>query len=157
MTPWRGAGTAVRVRTDGGSASVLAVVFAAVLAVAALLTSALGGVVADQRRVESAADLTALAAAGAIQAGEDPCAAAASVARRNDGRLSGCEASGEEVVVEVTRDRVVLGHRVRLSGHARGGPARDPESGARITRLAVPPGAWSAADRRQRLGGGGIW
>ena len=116
---------------SAGSAAVLAVVLVAVLATAALLVSSVGGVVADQRRVESAADLAALAAAGAVQAGGDACSAAATSVRRNGGRLAGCSVAGEEVTVRVTRSRLVLGHVVGLSSRARAGPA-------------------------QRLGGGGV-
>jgi secretion/DNA translocation related TadE-like protein len=112
-----------RLRTvQRGSAAVLAVVLVTVLAAAALLVSSVGGVVADQRRVESAADLAALAAAGAVQAGHDPCFAAATSARRNGARLAACSLTGEEVTVRVTRRRVVLRHVVELSGRARGGP-----------------------------------
>ena len=111
-------------RAESGSASVLAVVVVAVLTAAAVLVSAFGGVVADQRRVESAADLAALAAAGALQVGGDPCQAAGSSTARNGARLAECLVTGEEVTVRVTRSRVVLGHSLELTGRARGGPAR---------------------------------
>jgi secretion/DNA translocation related TadE-like protein len=118
------AGPARRGRPEDGSASVLAIVMVGALTAAAMLVGAVGGVVADQRRVESSADLAALAAAGALQAGEDPCAAAATATRRNGGRLTGCVVNGEEVSVRVTRSQVVLAHRLELVGRARGGPVR---------------------------------
>ncbi|MEO5710339.1 MAG: Rv3654c family TadE-like protein [Nocardioidaceae bacterium] len=109
-------------RPERGSATVLAVVLVAVLAVAALLVASVGGVVADQRRVESAADLAVLAAAGAAQAGDNPCFAAATSARRNGARLASCALDGEVVTVRVVRSRSVLGRPVELSSRARGGP-----------------------------------
>jgi secretion/DNA translocation related TadE-like protein len=106
-----------------GSATVLAVVLVAVLATAAVLVACVGGVVADQRRLESAADLAALAAAGAAQAGESPCFAAGTSARRNGARLASCAVDGEVVTVRVVRSRVVLGRAIQLSSRARAGPA----------------------------------
>lgn len=108
---------------DRGSATVLGVVLVAVLAMAATLAASVGGVVADQRRVESAADLAALAAAGAAQAGGNACFAAARSAHRNGARLASCAVDGEVITVRVVRSRVVLGRTVELSSRARGGPA----------------------------------
>ena len=48
-----------RRRREAGGASTLAVVLAGVLATVALLVGAVAGVLTDQRRVESAADLAA--------------------------------------------------------------------------------------------------
>jgi secretion/DNA translocation related TadE-like protein len=108
---------------ERGSAAVLATVFVGLLATVSVFVGALGGVVADQRRVAAAADLAALAAAAALQRGADACAAGSSVARRNGGHLSDCRVAGGVVVVEVVRAaRVVLGRRVRVSAHARAGP-----------------------------------
>lgn len=101
----------------------LATLLIGVIAAVAAFVGALGGVVADQRRVESAADLAALAAAGALQTGADACAAASAVARRNGALLRSCRRSGEVVRVEVVRaTRVVLGRGVRVSAQARAGP-----------------------------------
>jgi secretion/DNA translocation related TadE-like protein len=108
---------------ERGSATVLATVLMALLAVVSVFVSALGGVVADQRRVATAADLAALAAAAALQSGVDACAAAGSVARRNGGRLRSCRVSGDLVAVDVVHGaRVMLGRRVRVSAQARAGP-----------------------------------
>ena len=120
-----------------GSAAVLAVTVVGLLATVAMLVGGLGGVVADQRRVESAADLAALAAAGAAQAGEEACAAARSSAGRNGARLVSCALAGQEVTVRVQRRTVrVLGRRFTLVAQARAGPAE--------------------RQRGQRLGGGGV-
>lgn len=106
-----------------GAAAVLAVGLVGVLATVAVLVGALGGVVADQRRAESAADLAALAAAGAAQAGRDPCSSARSSAGRNGARLVACAVAGEEVTVRVQRrTHPVLGRRFTVSGSARAGP-----------------------------------
>jgi secretion/DNA translocation related TadE-like protein len=108
---------------ERGSATVLASVLIGVLGAVSVLLAALGGVVADQRRAAAAADLSALAAAAALQSGADPCVVAGSVARRNGGRLSSCGVSGVVVTVEVARaTRVVLGRGVRVSAQARAGP-----------------------------------
>ena len=89
-----------------------------------LLVAVVGGIVADQRRVEAAADLAALAGAGAVQAGRDGCAAAGETAGRNGGALRRCALDGDVVTVEVGRDsQVVLGRRLALVGRARAGPA----------------------------------
>ena len=109
--------------TGRGSAAVLAVAFLGVLVTVALVVAALDGVVVDQRRVESAADLTALAAAGALQLGEDACSAARTTATRNGAGLAGCVVSGDVVTVRVERPSgPVLGRRFTLTGHARAGP-----------------------------------
>jgi len=113
--------------TQRGSAAVLAVTFMGLLVAVALLATAIGGVVVDQRRAESAADLAALAGAGAAQAGEDPCWAAAVVARRNGARLGGCATDGVVVTLTVTRpSRLALlrlvGAGLTLRAEARAGP-----------------------------------
>ena len=108
---------------ERGSAAVIATVLMGALAMVSVFVAALGGVIADQRRVASAADLAALAAAGALQRGADPCAAADSIANRNGGHLGGCRVFGQVVAVEVMREaRVVLGSKVRVSAEARAGP-----------------------------------
>src|SRR5690242_21875494 len=81
-------------RGPRGSAAVLTVGLTGVLLTVSVLVAALGGVVADQRRVEAAADLAALAGAGAAQAGRDGCAAAQRTAARNGGRSGGARAAG---------------------------------------------------------------
>ena len=108
---------------ERGSAAVLATVLIGVLASVSVFIAALGGAVVDQRRVASAADLSALAAASALQSGADACAAASAVARRNGARLRGCRRSGEVVRVELVRAASpVLGMAVRVTAQARAGP-----------------------------------
>jgi secretion/DNA translocation related TadE-like protein len=110
--------------TESGGASTLAVVLVGVLAVVALLVGTVAGVLTDQRRVESAADLAALAGAAAHQEGEDACPAAEAVAQRNDAELASCRVDGDDVRVAVRREaRRVLGRRVAVSSEALAGPA----------------------------------
>ena len=62
-----------------------------------LLGSALGVVAAlvrAHRVAQSAADLAALAGAGALQLGGDACGRAAEVAEANDARLTACSRQG---------------------------------------------------------------
>ncbi len=111
--------------TERGGATVLAVGLVGVLATLAVLVGALGGAVADLRRAESAADLAALAGAGAAQAGEDPCGSARFSAGRNGARLVACAVAGEVVTVRVQRrTHPVLGRRFTVSGRARAGPVQ---------------------------------
>jgi secretion/DNA translocation related TadE-like protein len=110
-----------------GSASVLATVLVVALVVATVLVAAVGAVVADQRRVASAADLAALAGAAALQAGREGCAAAGLVARRNAARMTSCIVSGSVVTVGTTRrTRPLLGRRLTVRSSARAGPAEVP-------------------------------
>ena len=125
MTGAGGPPLRVRLRSTDqcGSAAVLAVGLTGVLVTVTLLVAVVGGVVADQHRVEAAADLAALAGAGAVQAGRDGCAAARVTAGRNGGALQRCALDGDVVTVEVGRDsQVVLGRRLALVGRARAGP-----------------------------------
>jgi secretion/DNA translocation related TadE-like protein len=102
---------------------VLGSVFVGALVVVTVLASAVGGVVADQRRVESAVDLGALAGASALQQGRDGCAAARSMVRRNGSRTASCAVSGPVVVVHASRHaQRLLGRRFDVSSSARAGP-----------------------------------
>ena len=114
-------------RTERGSAAVLAVVILGVLTTVGVLLSVVGGAVVAQRRVESAADLGALAGASAAQRGDDACAAARSVAAANQARVTACSvggATGDEVTVRTERrTQGLLGLSFRVSSRARAGPA----------------------------------
>ena len=113
-----------RVPDQRGSASVLGVVLVGVLAAVTLLVAVVGGVVADQRRAESAADLGALAGAAAVQQGADGCAAARPVVRLNGARLAACSIDGAVVWLRAIRSiGPVLGRRFTVSSTARAGPA----------------------------------
>jgi len=117
-------------RSERGSTTLLAVTMVGVLGVTALLVAVLGGVLADQRRVEAAADLAALAAAGALQEGADGCAAAVVNARRNHASVERCSTDGEIVTVTVgLRTHVVAGRRLALHARARAGPVGLQDAG----------------------------
>lgn len=108
---------------EHGSASLLVI---ALLGLLMFLGAALGfldGVVADHRAAQSAADLTALAGAQALQRGHDPCAAAGRIAAANEASIQSCEVHGEDVVVEVSvAARSYAGYSPEVTGRARAGP-----------------------------------
>ena len=115
-------------RPERGSGTVLTVGGMGVVLVLTAAGLHLGAAAAAAHRARSAADLSALAAASAVQSGvDDPCTLAAVVARRNGARLAGCDVAGGERV----RVHVVTG--VALSWP---GVPRDATASA----LAGPPG-----------------
>lgn len=108
-------------RADDGSATVLVVAMAGVLMFVMVGLSAVGGLVTAQRRAQSAADLTALAAAAAGEL--DACAEALRAATANGAGLDGCEVHGSEVRVVVSVNGPAMpGRDVRVSAEARAGP-----------------------------------
>ncbi|WP_372735450.1 Rv3654c family TadE-like protein [Nocardioides sp.] len=115
---------------ERGAATVMAICFLSVLM---LVGSACGlaiGLVADLRRAQSAADLAALAGAGAIGQGEDPCGRAAAVARANGAHVESCLTSGSSILVTVVVPGADwLGLHADLRGQARAGPGDMTGSG----------------------------
>jgi secretion/DNA translocation related TadE-like protein len=108
---------------ERGSATVLGVGVVGVLAAVMVLVAVLAGAVADQRRVESAADLGALAGAAAVQQGRPACASARDVVSRNGATLTSCTVAGEAVEVSARRrTQPLLGHRFEAASTARAGP-----------------------------------
>lgn len=108
-------------RGDDGSATVLVVAMAGVLMFVTVGLAAVGGLVAAQRRAQAAADLTALAAATALDV--DACAEGLRVAHANAAVLDGCVVDGSEVHVTVSVAGPTLkGRDVRVSAEARAGP-----------------------------------
>jgi secretion/DNA translocation related TadE-like protein len=92
---------------ERGSGTMLMVgVLGVLLALGAAATLA-AGYVAAAHKARAAADLAALSAAVAIEAGADGCAVARRVATDNDTRLSACDRVGDQidfvVSVEVVR------------------------------------------------------
>lgn len=109
------------VRSERGSATVLVVAMAGVLVFVTMALAAVGGLVTAQRRAQSAADLTALAAAVALDAGA--CAEALRTASANSAGLDSCEVVGSEVRVVVSVAGPTLpGRDVRVRAEARAGP-----------------------------------
>lgn len=108
---------------DRGAATILAGVLALALMAVTALALYVGTASVARHRVETAADLAALAGAGVVLDGrERACSAAGSVAELNGAVLTACDTSGADVqiIVEVT---VRIGPLVRTaSGRARAGP-----------------------------------
>lgn len=100
----------------GVIAAVLTLTFAGLLLSSAVLAS---------HRARSAADLAALAAAGALLQGEPPgaaCQSAARVAAVNDGQLRQCVAAGTQVRISVAVPAGVRGLGV-ATARSRAGPS----------------------------------
>jgi secretion/DNA translocation related TadE-like protein len=112
-------------RGDGGAATVLATAVLGVLVAVAAALGLVTAVVVHHRMAQSAADLAALAGAGAAARGEDACGAAGAVAAANGAALVGCRADGPrevQVQVQVTGPHW-LGQGVDPVAEARAGPA----------------------------------
>ncbi|WP_342213826.1 Rv3654c family TadE-like protein [Nocardia wallacei] len=92
-----------RWRADEGIATITAcLVLAALFAVTVLITH-VGTVVVARHRAQAAADLSALAAAGALGSGADiGCARAGELARRMRARVESCTTVEWDVTVTVT-------------------------------------------------------
>jgi secretion/DNA translocation related TadE-like protein len=121
-------------RPDAGSASVWVLALAALVLALAVAVELRTVAVLARHRVEAAADLAALAAAGAIGTAAAPCAGAAEVAAANHGVLTACvlrvDASGRsgQVWIQVTSSfRLVGAGRCQVVGAARA--VREPGAG----------------------------
>lgn len=88
-------------RAERGSATVRALTVAVLLVVVAVAVLQIVLVIGLRQRAAAAADLAALAASRASVEGEDPCAAADAVARRNGGRLRDCRMDADVATVRV--------------------------------------------------------
>lgn len=107
-----------------GAATILVVSMAGLLLFVGVGLASAAALVVDHRRAQSAADLAALAGAGALGEGADGCAAAGVVADRNGAAVVKCAQSGRTVQVEVLVDGpVLLGRSTSLDASARAGPA----------------------------------
>lgn len=110
---------------EHGAATVLVVAMTGVLLSVGVAVSAGAGLVVAHRQAQAAADLAALAAAGAPRRGDDPCRAAREIAQRNGARLAACQQQGADVVVRATvRSHFGGPWAVDLVGEARAGPDR---------------------------------
>lgn len=94
-----------------------------VLLVAAALVQ-VGLVVAAKHRIQAAADLAALAGSAASLRGDDGCATARAVARRNGAGVASCRADLAVVTLrtESSTANVVWGTRFRTHAEARAAP-----------------------------------
>lgn len=109
-------------RGEGGAAVVMGSILVVLLTVFAVICAGLVAVVVVQRKAQAAADLAALAGAGALQAGQVPCDAAVRIAAGNGVRDVTCSVAGAvvEVVVRVRLPRIPGAPVVRA--RARAGP-----------------------------------
>jgi len=95
---------------DRGSVTIWAAALAGLVCLGASAALLYGSAIVGRHRIETAADLAALAAAVHVPDGAAPaCAVAARIAAGNGASLRGCEVVGDEVEVVVSR-------RVSLSG-----------------------------------------
>ena len=113
---------------DRGSVTIWAVAFAGLIWLSCSAALLYGGAVTGRHRVESAADLAALAAAAHVPDGPTvACARAARVAAGNGGSLRGCRIAGDDVEVVVSRPVSLGGVGIRIAtARARAGPVDDP-------------------------------
>nr|WP_296764316.1 Rv3654c family TadE-like protein [Rhodococcus sp. (in: high G+C Gram-positive bacteria)] len=112
-------------REDDGYATILAAFALAALLIVVIAVVHVGSAVSTRHRAQSAADLSALAAAGALDRGVyDACAAGASIVNRMGGSMTGCVVEEWDVVVEVsiTTELGIFGERAAVAS-ARAGPA----------------------------------
>jgi secretion/DNA translocation related TadE-like protein len=110
-------------RTERGAATVLVVALAGLMLVVGLAVVGVTAVVATHRSAQSAADLAALAGAGALASGRDGCATADVIARANGADLTGCEVAARDLLVRVgVTARPGFGLTFDLTARARAGP-----------------------------------
>ncbi|MFT4187045.1 MAG: flp pilus-assembly TadE/G-like family protein [Aeromicrobium sp.] len=97
----------MRTRKERGSASVLALAAAGVVLVLVVAILEAAAAYRARHTAASAADLAALAASRAVESGQDGCAAAEDVARRNGADVVDCrlDAAVATVRTEVHSDR----------------------------------------------------
>lgn len=113
-----------RLADDRGVATVFASFVMLALLVVAMSIVHVGSSVAARHQAQSAADLAALAAAGALDGGdESACVAAETIARRMSVSLAGCSVEDWDVVVTVTakKDLAAFGTK-EVRAVARAGP-----------------------------------
>ena len=109
---------------EAGSATLFAVSCLGLLLVLGAALGVVAALVRAHRVAQAAADLAALAAADAVGAGGDPCAAGAATAVANGARLTACRLDGRVVTVLVVAPGPHwLGQTADLGAEARAGPA----------------------------------
>lgn len=109
-----------------GAGTVLAVAMMGLLVTVTVATTGVVGVVATHRRAQSAADLSALAGAAALQDGGEACQRAQVIARRNAAKLRDCRVEGWNVAVEVSSTIRLPGGSLDLAARGRAGPVSGP-------------------------------
>ncbi|MEP7763790.1 Rv3654c family TadE-like protein [Sanguibacter sp. 25GB23B1] len=111
---------------EAGSGTVLLIGVVAALVLLAALVGVLGGSAAARGGAQGAADLAALAAAGADMSGTaEPCSLAGEVARRNGGTLTQCLPEGDGIYTVTATAPAPAGRTAEA--RARAGPASAAE------------------------------
>ncbi|WP_442943158.1 Rv3654c family TadE-like protein [Nocardia sp. NBC_00565] len=116
-----------RIRADQGVATVFACMALAALIGVTLLIAQVGVAVVARHRVQAAADLAALAAAGELERGADVgCVAAEEIAQRMGARVQECAVVQWDATVTVERNvpMGLFGKRT-VRAVARAGPVED--------------------------------
>lgn len=120
-------GAGRRMSADEGLATVFACLALVALIGVTLLIAQVGAVVVARHRAQAAADMAALAAAGALVGGVDvACGEATAVARRMGTRIRECDVADWDAMVTVERNVPIGlygGRDVRAS--ARAGPVEE--------------------------------
>jgi secretion/DNA translocation related TadE-like protein len=116
-------------RDERGAGTVVVLAVAAVVVLLALAIAALGAAQRARGAAQAAADLGALAAAGALRHGIDPCTTAAVAVDRNGAVMSECEPEGVGVV-RVAAVRAV-GPQAAWAGLAAGQARAEARAGPR--------------------------
>jgi secretion/DNA translocation related TadE-like protein len=111
-------------RGETGVATVAAATTVGLVLLVAAVLLQVGLVIAAKHRVQAAADLAALAGSAASLRGDDGCAAARTVARRNGADLASCRADLAVVTLttESSTASVVWGARFLTQAKARAAP-----------------------------------
>jgi secretion/DNA translocation related TadE-like protein len=113
-----------RRRDETGAGTLLVAAMAGLLLVIGAALALVTAIVLDHRAAQSAADLTALAAARAVAEGDDACAIASATAAANGARISSCTVTGRIVEIEVVVPGPHwLGQGSDLAARSRAGPA----------------------------------
>jgi len=114
---------------DAGVASVLACLALTGLIVMTSVVAYVGVAAAARHRVQAAADLAALAAAGALVEGaEAGCAGADALVRRMNSRMRDCDVAGWDVLVTVEQEMPLGPFGVRsVRAVARAGPVGETQ------------------------------
>lgn len=116
----------MRGRSEQGSATTWAVLFLAAVTVVAVVFAGAASALVGIRKAQAAADLAALAAAGAVIDGADGCSRAEHLATRNGARLESCSVTplGDVRVVVAVEVHGPWPEAVVVRGRARAGTQR---------------------------------
>lgn len=112
---------------ERGAAVVVALALVAVLVLVAGVCVGTVAIVLAHRRAQVAADLSSLAAAGALQRGEDACGAATLIAGRHGAVVRGCSIEGGTVLVTTAVALPPALGGEQAAARARAGPVSTPD------------------------------